>query len=50
MNEDDDNMMVDLYDLGWNDGAHQRPVDQDYYASEEYMAGYHQGSSANSEQ
>jgi len=44
MNDDDD-MYVDLYDLGWHDGLNRKQADQDYCASEEYMAGYRQGAS-----
>lgn len=44
---DDDEMYVDLYEIGLNDGMNHKPIDQDYFASEEYMAGYRQGVSAN---
>ena len=44
MNDDEqDNEYVDLYDLGWHDGLSKKPADQDYCASEEYMAGYRSG-------
>lgn len=41
--DEQDNEYVDLYDLGWHDGFSKKQVDQDYCASEEYMAGYIHG-------
>lgn len=43
-NDEEYEFELDLYDLGWHDGLSRKPADQDYCASEEYMAGYDQGS------
>jgi len=43
MNEDDDSMYVDLYELGRSDAQTLKQPDIDYCSSEEYMAGYREG-------